>query len=416
MPVEIIAEDYTVTYAPSGTLYTHLCRQQPADSKGLLALGDAIFQLPARPAAPPLPPGGVLVTSVQPGSNAFRAGLQSGDVLLRYGDTDLAGPRDLTRVLQTAGDPERRIAVIVWRGGKQRSQPLYVRPGLLGVVAAPEPAPQLLAELQRLELVASRADEGDWPPLPGTRFEVHALQRLFDKDEAAQLLLDSEASEQRLDELAQLGKLGCYRYLHLATHGEANDAFPLRSAIILSRDRLPDAAQRTQLLLEGKPIPDGRLTAEEVLQRWHLHCDLVTLSACETALGKYETGEGFVGFAQVLILAGSRSVCLSLWRVDDTATALLMQRFYQNLLGKRDGLTAPLLRAEALAEAKVWLRRLPRKEALERAAQMSEGVPRGKHVKLPSLQVKPSASAGKDDCPYAHPHYWAAFVLIGHKD
>ena len=74
------------------------------------------------------------------------------------------------------------------------------------------------------------------------------------------------------------------------------------------------------------------------------------------ALGKYEKGEGFVGFAQALILAGSRSVCLSLWKVDDTATALLMGRFYENLLGKREGLTRPMPKGVALAEAKAWLR------------------------------------------------------------
>ena len=64
-----------------------------------------------------------------------------------------------------------------------------------------------------------------------------------------------------------------------------------------------------------------------MLRQWNLHSDLVTQSACQTALGKYERGEGFVGFAQALILAGSRSVCLSLRKVDDTATALLMERF-----------------------------------------------------------------------------------------
>jgi hypothetical protein len=44
-------------------------------------------------------------------------------------------------------------------------------------------------------------------------------------------------------------------------------------------------------------------------------------------------GDGLLGFAQAFLAAGSRSVCLSLWTVDDTATALLMDRFYRNLLG-----------------------------------------------------------------------------------
>jgi CHAT domain-containing protein len=170
------------------------------------------------------------------------------------------------------------------------------------------------------------------------------------------------------------------------------------------------------LLLSGQPIPDGRLEAEEALQRWNLHCDLVTLSACQTALGKYERGEGFVGFAQSLILCGARSVCLSLWKVDDTATALLMERFYQNLLGKREGLDKPMAKAAALAEAKAWLRNLPREEAVKRAASLTEGVSRGKGAaKLSPLHV-PATSAKADDPPFAHPYYWAAFVLVGHAD
>jgi CHAT domain-containing protein len=252
------------------------------------------------------------------------------------------------------------------------------------------------------------------PPLPNSCFEVNALQQLFGKDQT-QALLNSEASEQRLDELAQSGQLSKYRYLHLATHGEADDAFMLRSAVLLSRDQLPDATQCNQLLLEGKSIPDGRLTAAEVLEHWQLNSDLVTLSACQTALGKYEQGEGFVGFAQALILAGSRSVCLSLWKVDDAATALLMQRFYQNLLGKRPGLKGPMGKGQALAEAKSWLRGLSREEALQPAAQLSEGVARGKGRKLHPLVVAPAGKEARDR-PFAHPYYWAAFVLIGQAD
>jgi CHAT domain-containing protein len=106
----------------------------------------------------------------------------------------------------------------------------------------------------------------------------------------------------------RIRQLRRYRYLHLATHGEVDNHLPLRSALILSRDQLPDP---TRQLEAGLPHFDGRLSAEEVLQHWHLDSDLVTLSACQTALGKYEQGEGFVGFAQALILAGSRSVFLS---------------------------------------------------------------------------------------------------------
>ena len=57
-------------------------------------------------------------------------------------------------------------------------------------------------------------------------------------------------------------------------------------------------------------------------------------------------------------MSGPRSVCLSLWKVDDTTTALLMQRFYANLLGRREGLSGAIPKAEA----KAWLRGLTRSE------------------------------------------------------
>jgi CHAT domain-containing protein len=289
-----------------------------------------------------------------------------------------------------------------------------VAPGKLGVLLADEPAPEALANRRKLDLLLTQRgpDGGGWKELPGTRAEAAALARLFAAGrQPVTVLADADASEPRLAGLAQSGALGRFRYLHLATHGTFDPRFPLQSAVILAQNT-PPAVAPPEL---GRYVFDGELTAAEVLENWRLDAELVTLSACETGLGKHEQGEGFLGFAQAALLAGSRAVCLSLWRVDDAATALLMERFYQNLLGQREGLEKPLPKAEALAEAQAWLRALPREEAVRQAARLSGGVVRGKgRPPRPLLPPAPeAAAAAADQPPYAHPFYWAAFVLIG---
>jgi CHAT domain-containing protein len=101
---------------------------------------------------------------------------------------------------------------------------------------------------------------------------------------------------------------------------------------------------------------------------------------------------------------GARSLLLSLWRVDDTATALLMKRFYENLLGRREGLRESMPRAAALQEAKHWLRSL-RIEDVERLLPLS-GRDRG------SLRPVDTGKPGTL-FPFAHPYYWSAFILTG---
>jgi CHAT domain-containing protein len=110
-------------------------------------------------------------------------------------------------------------------------------------------------------------------------------------------------------------------------------------------------------------------------------------------------------------------VCLALWKVDDKAASLLMTRFYQILLGKRTGLSKPMPKAEALSEAKKWLRSLTADEidcelaALERGdgrtLAWGKGVPARK-------EAAPTKS--RTLWPYDHPYFWAAFVLVGDPD
>src|SRR5262249_1950411 len=155
--------------------------------------------------------------------------------------------------------------------------------------------------------------------------------------------------------------------------GLADPVRPLKSALILSRDRLPDPLRQVE---QGLPPFDGKLTAEEVLRSWRLDADLVTLSACQSGLGRPGQGGGFVGLAPAFLLAGWRSVVVSLWKVDDAATALLMHRFYSNLLGRREGLRGPMGKAAALHEAQRWLAGLSRAGALRLGADLFKGVER----------------------------------------
>ncbi|HET6574279.1 MAG TPA: CHAT domain-containing tetratricopeptide repeat protein [Fimbriiglobus sp.] len=235
--------------------------------------------------------------------------------------------------------------------------------------------------------------------LEGTVKELSGIARVFPKVE---LFKGSEASERNLDLLAADGRLGQFRYLHFATHGVVDDIRPLRSALILARDTLPDPLEQ---VLGGKETYDGRLTAERILRRWKLDADLVTLSACRTGLGRYSGGEGYVGFSQALFLAGARSLVLSLWEVDDAATALLMTRFYENLIGTPEETVRPMPKAEALAEAKRWLRGLNSDEVQQLTKDLTTRGTRGKIVK--------KAAAAKAAPSYEHPYYWSGFVLVG---
>jgi CHAT domain-containing protein/tetratricopeptide (TPR) repeat protein/tRNA A-37 threonylcarbamoyl transferase component Bud32 len=241
--------------------------------------------------------------------------------------------------------------------------------------------------------------------LPASRKEIQAVARVFSH---ALLLKDSEASEQNLERMAQAGELRNFRFLHFATHGLLDDRQALNSALILAQDKLPDPLTSS---LDSKPAFDGRLTAAEILRNWKLDADLVTLSACETALGKFSGGEGYLGFSQALFLAGARGMVLSLWRVDDRATALLMTRFYENMLGTPGKTANRLTKAQALAEAKQWLRRLSAADVERLTSDLSDGLPGGTRG---TRKEAPNASeADNSSHPFEHPNYWSAFILIG---
>ncbi len=113
-------------------------------------------------------------------------------------------------------------------------------------------------------------------------------------------MLDSEASEQNVDSLRAHDKLRQFSVIHLATHGRMEDLVPMNSRLLLSQDHLPDPATAPI----DQPFYDGAITAGEVMSTWKLDAELVTLSACQSGLGRQSGGEGFVGFSQAFFLAG----------------------------------------------------------------------------------------------------------------
>jgi CHAT domain-containing protein/Tfp pilus assembly protein PilF len=220
-------------------------------------------------------------------------------------------------------------------------------------------------------------------PLPGTRQEAEAIQRLLPQ---AQLFLGPEATKERLLGMPTPG------ILHLATHGFfLQDApTPVGSRGVGHFGALgeedprapspPDPLLRSGLVLAGAsaaepsgpspapPSAEGALvTALELagLDLWGTQ--LVVLSACDTGRGDVKLGQGVYGLRRSFLVAGAETVVMSLWRVNDETTRELMEAYYRHLLSGQG-------RATALREAMRELRR-----------------------------TQP------------HPHYWAPFLAMGRE-
>ena len=196
--------------------------------------------------------------------------------------------------------------------------------------------------------VLSRA--GALEPLPGTRAEVEAIAAAFPPGRAVTWLGDA-ATEERAGAIPSGTSV-----VHFACHGLLDPDLPLSSGLALT---IPANAE------PGRE--NGLLQAWEILERVRLDADLVTLSACETGLGREVSGEGLIGLTRAFQFAGARSVLASLWPVADESTAALMEAFYRARL-------AGQTKDEALRQAQMELRSRPE---------------------------------------FASPFFWAAFQLVG---
>ncbi|MDY7014527.1 MAG: CHAT domain-containing protein, partial [Cyanobacteriota bacterium] len=182
-----------------------------------------------------------------------------------------------------------------------------------------------------LDRAATTADVG-LLRLPGTRREVEAIMALVPEAQRSQVF-DFAANR----DFATREQLSQYRIVHLATHGILNSTHPELSGVVLS------------LVDEGGNPQNGFLRLHDVFNL-NLNAELVVLSACQTGLGREVKGEGLVGLTRGFMYAGAPGVLVSLWNVDDAATAEMMARFYRLLL--REGKSA----AAALRQAQLEMR------------------------------------------------------------
>jgi CHAT domain-containing protein len=244
----------------------------------------------------------------------------------------------------------------------------------------------------------------NWGALDNTRVEVLAIKDSFDsavdasRGGAAELLRREQATEAAVRGLAPQAT-----YLHFATHGYF--AAEQQQPVMISppADRFWISLQDDRPLLDmhpgllsgivlaganrpaesGTELDDGVLSALEVAELDLRQVDLVTLSACETGLGRSAGGEGVLGLQRAFQIAGVRTTVASLWKVPDEATRALMVDFYENLWRKN------MSRCEALRQAQLTMLR--------------EGRDRG-------LTADPSHPPENQRVP---PYYWAAFVISG---
>jgi CHAT domain-containing protein len=150
-------------------------------------------------------------------------------------------------------------------------------------------------------------EEGD---LPGAREEIATVSEIM-TNSANKFLLQEQASEHEFKSLAEQ-----FNLLHLAVHGVADTLNAMESHLVF---RTPGGAE------------DGRLFARELYTMDLRHADLAVLSACETGVGRVQTGEGIMSIARGFAYAGCPSLVVSLWKVSDKSIPPLMTSFYKSV-------------------------------------------------------------------------------------
>ena len=246
--------------------------------------------------------------------------------------------------------------------------------------AAPAARALLIGAVPPDPALATTACDKQSLELPGAKRELDALRRLWRQSSGndAGFLVGSGASKSSVR-----AALPHTSYVHFATHAFSEDSDCIHSLLAtrdvrLSKAHKPKVAPTLSGLLLAADTKaaagdrDGLLTPTEIAAFDLDGVDTVTLAACDTGSGTVHADEGVFGLARAFRLAGARNVVMSLWSVDDSATADLMQRMY---------------RAR-------WIDHASAADALAEAARET---------------LASRRAAGQS----THPYYWAAFVAAG---
>jgi CHAT domain-containing protein/Tfp pilus assembly protein PilF len=330
--------------------------------------------------------------------------------------------------------------------------------GLLAIGGLNYDTPAGLAALARPRLPFH------WTALPGSRLEAEQVQQQFQKlfaEEPNQLLTAGKLDGPDFVRRFAPGHIQQrWRFLHLATHAYFEPPQTLHAVPRLSSLSSPHPERETMVF--GKhPLlrsslafaganadpTTGMLTAQEIAGLDFRGLDLAVLSACDTGLGKLQSGEGVQGLQQAFHQAGCRSLVASLWSIDDAATALLMEEFYRNLWQRK------MSKVEALRQAQLHLLHHPEliskmqkkvnqqlarrgmwttqdRQALAAVTVIALPLIRGPESPLtaaaaltaptsrrafrgPGAVAQPVLGGGAPGARRSHPAYWAAFVLSG---
>jgi CHAT domain-containing protein len=200
-------------------------------------------------------------------------------------------------------------------------------------------------------LMALRSDYGNIKYVDNEILNIDKIlskKKLLRRKFKTRTFSSSEITEKKF----KLSNLSDYDYIHIAAHGIHDNENPNYSGILLGRN--------------DNDKEDGILQAHEIFPLT-LNADLVTLSSCFSGFGEIDPSEGNLGIYRSFLIAGAKSVIISLWNVEDESTSLLFTKFYEHL---KDGKS----KSESLRLAKMYL---------------------------------------KNETRFSAPYFWAPFILIG---